>query len=70
MTELVTEQKATELVTVQQAFELTGIRPPTWRKWLGERRLGYVRLGRAIRIPLAEIRRLIEQGSVPPIQRR
>ena len=37
----------------------------TIRAWLSRRRLGYVRLGRAVRIPTAEIERLVERGTVP-----
>jgi len=55
----------TELVDVNGAFRKTGIRPPTWRKWMAEGRVPYVRLGRAVRIPLAAIHELIAKGMVP-----
>lgn len=34
-------------------------------QWIGERRIGVVRLGRAVRVPLTEIERLMEEGSTP-----
>ena len=37
---------------------------------LEQRRLGHVRLGRAIRIPAQEIQRVLENGYVPPERRR
>lgn len=53
-----------EFFTVAEAEAKTKIRRPTWRKCLGEGRVGYVRFGRAIRIPASEIRRLIAEGTV------
>jgi excisionase family DNA binding protein len=53
--------------TVRQcAFELN-VSPFTIRTWLGQRRIGFVRLGRAIRIPVDEIRRLLDDGMVPAL---
>ena len=54
--------------TVRQTAEELGLSPATLRVWLRERRIGYVRLGRAVRIPAGEIRRLIERSTVPAIR--
>ena len=56
--------------TVSQAAEELNLSRSTIRAWISQRRLGYVRLGRAVRIPTAEIARLVEQGSVPAIRER
>jgi excisionase family DNA binding protein len=53
------------LLTIEEAAEALGLKPPTIRKWVGQRRIGYHRLGRAFRISDAEIQRLLEAGSVP-----
>jgi excisionase family DNA binding protein len=53
------------MLTVRQASERLGLRESTLRAWIGQRRIGIVRLGRAIRIPLEEIDRLIAQGTIP-----
>jgi excisionase family DNA binding protein len=37
----------------------------TVRSWIASRRLAHLRLGRAIRIPAAEVRRVIEASTVP-----
>lgn len=58
-----------QAVTVQQAAVELGLSPATLRAWIRQRRIGYVRLGRAVRIPMSEIRRLIEMGTVPAIGR-
>lgn len=52
--------------TVEQAAAELNLSQATIRAWIAQRRLGYVQLGRAIRIPAAEIRRLLEAGYVPP----
>ena len=52
-------------LTVKQAASELNVSVHTIRAWLSRRRLGYVRLGRAVRIPAAEIDRLVERGTVP-----
>jgi len=37
-------------------------------QWIGERRIGVIRLGRAVRVPLSEIERLMEEGSTPALR--
>ncbi len=50
---------------VRQAAAELGLSVACVRKWIAERRIGIVRLGRAVRIPQTEIERLIEEGRVP-----
>lgn len=52
--------------TVEQAAAELNLSRATIRAWIAQRRLGYVRLGRAIRIPADEIQRLLDAGYVPP----
>lgn len=55
-----------QLLTIEEAAGALGLKPPTIRKWVGQRRIGYHRVGgRAIRITGAEIQRLLEVGLVP-----
>ena len=54
--------------TVNEAAEELGLSVHTIRAWVADRRIGYLRLGRAIRIPAAEIRRIIEQSTVPAVR--
>ena len=56
--------------TVAEAADRLNVSVYTIRAWLAQRRLGYVRLGRAIRIPDEEIRRLVDDGAVPARQKR
>ena len=56
--------------TVEQAALELNLSRATIRAWIAQRRLGYVRLGRAIRIPVQEIQRVLEGGYVPPERSR
>ena len=51
--------------TVEQAAAELNLSRATIRAWIAQRRLGHVRLGRAIRIPAEEVRRVLEAGYVP-----
>jgi excisionase family DNA binding protein len=52
-------------LTVKQAAAELNVSAHTIRSWIAVRRLGVVRLGRSVRVPVAEIERLIENGTVP-----
>ena len=56
--------------TADEAAEELGLSIHTIRAWIANRKIGYVRLGRAIRIPAAEIRRLLDANAVPAEHRR
>jgi len=51
--------------TVAEAAHELGLSVHTIRAWIASRRIGHIRLGRAIRIPADEVRRVIEAGTVP-----
>ena len=55
--------------TVEQAADELNLSRATIRAWIAQRRLGHVRLGRAIRIPADELRRVLEAGYVPPARK-
>jgi excisionase family DNA binding protein len=57
------------MLTVKQAAERLGLKDATLRAWIGQRRIGIVRLGRAVRIPPEEIERLIAEGTIPARRR-
>ena len=56
--------------TVAEAAAELGLSVHTVRAWVAGRRLAHIRLGRAIRIPAAEIRRVIEENTVPAVRER
>lgn len=54
-----------KLLTVPQAADALALKPATIRAWIGARRIGIVRLGRAVRVPVEEVERLIAENTVP-----
>ncbi len=56
--------------TVSEAARELALSVHTVRTWIAARRIAHIRLGRAIRIPAAEIRRLIEENTVPAVKER
>ena len=56
--------------TVEEAATELNLSRATIRAWIAQRRLGHIRLGRAIRIPADEIRRVLDAGYVPPERSR
>ena len=60
-----------KLLTVVQAARMLALKESTIRAWLLKRRLAKVRVGgRAIRIPVAEIQRIISEGTIPARESR
>jgi excisionase family DNA binding protein len=55
----------TGLCNIDETAAALAVKPKTIRTWIAARRLGCVRLGRAVRVPQAEIDRVISQGTIP-----
>jgi excisionase family DNA binding protein len=53
------------LLTVTETAEQLGLSARTIWAWVYARKLGVVRLGRAVRIPQTAIDELIESGTIP-----
>ena len=55
-----------QLLRVSEAADLLAVKESTIRAWLLKRRISCVRVGgRAVRIPVSEVRRLIAEGTIP-----
>ena len=54
-----------QLRTVEQAAEDLNLSVHTIRAWIAKRKIACVRLGRAVRVPVAEIDRLLDEGTIP-----
>ena len=55
------------LLNVKEVALRTGWKVSTVRKKIFRRELGYVKLGRSVRIPESELERLILNGFRPPL---
>jgi excisionase family DNA binding protein len=56
-----------ELLTVNKAAEHLGISPATIRRWIFCRRIGVVKLGRAVRLRSEDIEALAKAGYRPAV---
>jgi excisionase family DNA binding protein len=52
-------------LTVNEAAAALGLSAHTIRAWIRQRKLTYVRLGRAIRVPPSSVLDLLSNGTVP-----
>jgi len=65
-TRAIETQPFLELLTIPEAAERLVLKESTLRSWVLKRKLAYYRLNRrSIRIPVSEIRRILDEGSVP-----
>jgi excisionase family DNA binding protein len=53
-----------DLRTIDEAAQRLRLKPRTVRRWIFLRKLSYVKVGASVRIPEAEIRRIIKEGTV------
>jgi excisionase family DNA binding protein len=58
-------QKEVSLLRVNDFAALLNVTPACVRRWLLERKINSVRIGRLVRIPRAEVSRLVERGLRP-----
>jgi excisionase family DNA binding protein len=59
-----------KLLTVDDFASALGVTPACIRRWLMERKIACVKVGRLVRIPAEEAQRIIEAGLRPAITRR
>ncbi len=52
-------------LSVQEAESFSGVSKWTWRRWAYDGKVASVKLGKRLLIPVAEIERLVEQGTRP-----
>lgn len=56
------------LLSVDQAAARLTLKPWTIRKWVALRKIGVVRIGSSVRIPLNEVERVLAEGWQPPVK--
>ena len=55
----------TQLLTVPEFAERIRVKPSCVRRWVLEKKLTIVRVGRLVRIPFTEVDRIIAAGTRP-----
>ena len=56
-------------LTIPEIAAIYKVKHKTIRAWIAQEHLGCVRFGRAVRVPMSEVLRLIEEGSKPARQK-
>ena len=56
---------ASRLLTCAQAGDALGLKEATIRVWIARRKLAFVKLGRAVRVPQEAIEEMITLNTVP-----
>lgn len=56
------------LLNVHDAAIMLGLKPSTLYQWAYERRIAYVKIGRALRFRHSAIQKLIATSEVPPFK--
>ena len=64
------QQVSKGMLRVEEAAQELGLKPSTIRAWILRRRITYVKLNRAVRIPRVEVERIIREGTIPARQVR
>lgn len=59
-----------DMLNVEEAAQELGLKPSTIRAWILRRRITYVKLNRAVRIPRVEVERIIREATIPARQVR
>jgi excisionase family DNA binding protein len=62
------DRETRRLLTVPEAAECLALKEATIRRRILEKRIGYVKLGRSVRIPVEVVERLCKEGFVPEIK--
>ena len=57
--------EGTQLLTTEQAAQRLAVTEAAVRKWISQRRLPAVRLGRCVRLRLADVELVVTQGLRP-----
>ena len=59
-----------QLLEIPKAAERLGLKARTIRRWVFLRKITYVKVGGAVRIPESEVARVIKEGTVLRLARR
>jgi excisionase family DNA binding protein len=58
------------LLTIQQAAQVTGIAVPTLYKWVSQRKIPYIKMGRLVKFDPSKLDEWIKRQTVMPMPER
>jgi excisionase family DNA binding protein len=56
--------RATQLVNVNEAAQFLAVSPSTLYGWVWQRRIPFVKVGRAVRFDMADLERFVTQNRI------
>ena len=56
--------RATQLVNVSEAAQFLAVSPSTLYGWVWQRRIPFVKVGRAVRFDMADLERFVTQNRI------
>lgn len=59
-----TTTRATQLVNVNEAAHFLAVSPSTLYGWVWQRRIPFVKVGRAVRFDMADLERFVAQNRI------
>jgi excisionase family DNA binding protein len=59
-----TTTRATQLVNVNEAAQFLAVSPSTLYGWVWQRRIPFVKVGRAVRFDMADLQRFVTQNRI------
>ena len=59
-----TTTRATQLVNVNEAAQFLAVSPSTLYGWVWQRRIPFVKVGRAVRFDVADLERFVTQNRI------
>jgi len=59
-----TTTRATQLVNVNEAAQFLAVSPSTLYGWVWQRRIPFVKVGRAVRFDMADLERFVTQNRI------
>jgi excisionase family DNA binding protein len=60
----VTTNRTAQLVNVSEAAQFLAVSPSTLYGWVWQRRISYVKVGRAVRFDMADLERFIAENRI------
>lgn len=57
------------LMSLPEAAAELGVTVNTLRAWVYRRKIGYVKVGRSVRVSEATIKSIIDRGTIPALER-
>ena len=67
-TQMPAHKQESRLMSLPQAAEALGVTVNCLRAWIYRRKIGYVKIGRSVRVSEATVQTVIDRGTIPALE--